>query len=246
MPWGVLGGGCAVSLIITEIGHLSAEHHGPPSMTMVIARVSLLVLVMGTPFLVADPQRVLAGTLPVRAWLLTVIRVALALPPAALAVAVAVKGTDAALRLELGHGAGPVAGQVPLLLTLETLAAAVIALSLGCAAARTRWADLGGVIAVAGTLAILAALALGDPALFPLPPGPASGAAADYAAACRPANLACGVIIGVVLGAACYASRDPWHRLPARFRSLGGRRGREAATEAGPWLQSGGNMPASG
>jgi hypothetical protein len=199
MPWVPLLAGCCAGIVATGVLALFARGLAQPSVLGTWTRAAFVPVVAGVAFLLHDPYRQLAGALPVRAWLTTALRVALALPLLAGTCGAELWLADAASRLEGGLAAGFAAE-----LAVEFAAAATIALAAAAAVARGRWHDLGGALAAPGALAALALLVLLAPHLqrqhlLPsrlltpqLPPSLLAAAAAALV---------------------CWASRDPWRRL---------------------------------
>jgi hypothetical protein len=216
MPWGPLLAGCAAGICV---GLAMALFRGPtlsPPGIVLGVRASFVPVMTGLAFLLHDPHRQLTAALPVRAWLASAVRVALALPVlGATAGAEFVLAARALAADPRGPGAGPAA--LPwTALAAELAAWCLLALAAAALMARTRWHDVGGVVAALGALATLAVLALAPLHLLPT-------AFTDMTAAERQAwTLAWRLWLAVALLAAAlaaWASRDPWLRTRViRFR----------------------------
>jgi 1,4-dihydroxy-2-naphthoyl-CoA hydrolase len=213
IPWGPLLAGCGAGVCA---GLAMALFRGPirsPPGVMLGLRAGFVPVMTGLAFLLDDPHRQLTAALPVRAWLTRAVRVLLALPViCATAWAEFVLGTRALAADPRGPDARPAA--LPwTALAAELAAWCLLALAAAAIMARTRWHDVGGVVAALGALATIAVLAVAPLHLLPT-------AFTDMTAAERQAwTLAWRLWLVVALVAAAlaaWASRDPWLRTRLR------------------------------
>lgn len=213
MPWPALLGGCLTAVAVSAAGGLLTRALQSPGADLLTGRASIAALLAGVSFLGAEPQRALLATLPVRGRVTTALRAALGLPAVALAAWYVIARTDAEVRIALGAGGAGQAAPLPAALAFEAAAGLALAFALACAVSRTRWADLGGIVAAPAALAAVAALAVAAPSLFPVP---AAGATAGRQPGWPTADAMCGALTAIALTGACLATRDPWRRLNLR------------------------------
>jgi hypothetical protein len=220
MPWGALLAGCGVAVCV---GLAMALFRGPlqsPPGVLLGLRASFVPVMTGLAFLLHDPHRQLTAALPVRAWLTPAVRVALALPAlCATACAEFVLAARALAADPSRPGAGPAAlPWTPL--AAELAAWCLLALAAAALTARTRWHDVGGVVAALGALATLAVLALAP--LHLLPTAFTGMTAAERQAWTLAWRL--WLVVAVLAAAlAAWASRDPWLRTRLRPVARAGR-----------------------
>ena len=220
MPWGPLVAGCGTGICV---GLAMALFHGPmqsPPGIMLGLRASFVPVMTGLAFLLHDPHRQLTGALPVRAWLTSAVRAALALPALGVTAWAEFYLAGRALAAYPGDGAGARPAGLPWAAMAAELAAwCLLALAAAALTARTRWHDVGGVMAALGALATLAVLALAPLHLLP-------AAFTDMTAAERQAWAQAWrlwLVVALLAAAlAARASRDPWLRVRTPLR-LGSR-----------------------
>lgn len=209
MPWGPLLAGCGTGICVSLAAALSRGATQQPPQIVLGVRASFVPVMVGLAFLLHDPHRQLTAALPARAWLTSAVRVALALPVVAVTCSAELYVAAQALAANLrAAGAGSVA--LPwTALAAEFAAWCLLALAAGAVVARTRWHDLGGVVAAPCAIAALAILGLAPLHLLPT-------AFTDMTAAERHAwTLAWRLWAGfslAAIAAAAWASRDPWLR----------------------------------
>lgn len=218
MPWGPLLAGCGAGICVAQAMALfRGPLQSPPGVVLGL-RGSFVPVMTGLAFLLHDPHRQLTAALPVRAWLAPAVRVVLALP-----VLGATAGAEFALaaRALAADARGPDARPAVLPwtpLAAELAAWCLLALAAAALTARTRWHDVGGVMAALGALATLAVLALAPLHLLPT-------AFTDMTAAERQAWTQAWrlwLVVALLAAAlAAWASRDPWLRVrtPVRLGS---------------------------
>jgi hypothetical protein len=217
MPWGPLLAGCGTGICVgLAVALFRGLSQSPPAIAAGV-RASFVPVVTGLAFLLHDPHRQLTVALPVRAWLPSAVRVALALPVLGATSGAELYLAARALAADLrGMGAGP-AGLPWIALAAELAAWCLLALAAAAVVARTRWHDLGGVVAALSAIAVLAFLGLAPLHLLPT-------AFIGMTAAQRHAWTLAWQLWAVVAVAAAalatWASRDPWRR--ARLRPAAG------------------------
>ena len=220
MPWGPLVAGCGTGICVAQAMALfRGPLQSPPGVVLGL-RASFVPVMTGLAFLLHDGHRQLTGALPVRAWLTSAVRAALALPLlCATAGAELVLAARALAADPRRPGAGPVA--LPwTALAAELAAWCLLALAAAALTARTRWHDVGGVVAALGALATLAVLALAP--LHLLPTAFTGMTAAERQAWTLAWRL--WLVVAVLAAAlAAWASRDPWLRTRLRPVARAGR-----------------------
>jgi hypothetical protein len=155
MPWGTLLSGCAIGLAISVVGYRFAGPASGSAGVTAVVRAAFVPLVLVAAFLATDPHRRLATALPAPAWLTAATHTALALP--VLAGTAGLQLRLAAAELAAGQRYPGVPAHLPWpALSRELAAAAAIALAAAGVVARTRWHELGGVIAAPVSLAVIA------------------------------------------------------------------------------------------
>ena len=207
MPWVPLLAGCAAGLAVSVAGRIFASPSHPDiAAGLFICRAGFALVVAGQAFLLADPHRPVASSMPAPAWLTTAIRVLLAVPVVAATVSV-----------QLGLASAGLPGVLPWVsLAAELAGWSAIALAFAGALQRTRWHDVAGVLTV--PLALAGVAVLGQLPWQWFPAGIGSHAAS--VAWARAGWLWLGAC-AAGLAIAAWSSRDSWHRasryLP-RFR----------------------------
>ncbi len=207
MPWVPLLAGCVVGLAVSVTGRIfAAPSHPNIAAGLFICRAGFALVVAGQAFLLADPHRPVAASMPAPAWLTTAIRVLLATPVVAVTAAV-----------QLGLAAAALPEVLPWAsLAAELAGWSAVALAFAAALQRTRWHDAAGVLTVA--LALAGVAVLGQ---LPWPWFPAAiGSHAASAAWARAGWLWLGAC-AAGLAVAAWSSRDSWERASrylTRFR----------------------------
>jgi hypothetical protein len=217
MPWGTLLAGCAGGLAISVAAYQFAEPFRQPADITLTVRAAFVPLVAAVAFLLADPHRNLTASLPAPAWLTSAARLVLALPLLGLTAWLQFELAAAELGIDV-RSQHLSAAQLPwAAVCAELLAWSAIALTAAALAARTRWHDLGGAIGAPAALAFIGLLAFTPLHLFPtaftglIPPQRSVWVHAEW-------NW---WVIGLIAGLiACWASRDPWLRIPASASRL--------------------------
>jgi hypothetical protein len=206
MPWGPLLAGCLAGLAVSVVGRLRASPlDASPAAALLSCRASFGLVVAGLAFLLADPHRPVSACLPAPAWLTSALRVLLAAPAVACTAAIQL-GLAAASQRVLQHAREP--GLPWLSLAAELAGWCAVALAASAALQRTRWHDIGGVLAVALTLSCLAALSR-----LPWHPFPVLMGTRAAGAAWTKAGWLWASVCGSGLAVAAWSSRDSWRRL---------------------------------
>jgi hypothetical protein len=203
MPWVTLVTGClAGTVLVAVLAHVAGTSHW--SLDQGTVRLTLLPAIAALAFVVGDPFRSLTRVTPVPAWVT---------PAGHLVLAVPILAATCWAQLRIAaHTAPPQAlahapAVYPLIAQLTGWSAVTVAAA--ACAGRSRYADLGGAVAVPVSFAVIAlawyvpvsARHLGDP--------PATA---------RAATIAWYAIAGVALAVAGAAMRDQWHRYSGRSR----------------------------
>jgi len=210
-PWAPLGGAAGLGLVI--LGAM-AYFVGPfqrPADLIAGLRVAFAVTAIGVDFVLSDPAEDLLEAVPLPAWTLRALRVAIAIP---------VLGLGGAGELLLAAGAFTADERLQGLshrqlswpgLTVELIGFCGLALLAGATVDRIRWKNLGGVIAAPLGLGLMAALALAPVGLFPT----AYLLDATHADHIRweTAEWSWSAVATVSVMLAGFASRDRWQRL---------------------------------
>jgi hypothetical protein len=214
----VLLASCATGLGVSLAAHQFAAPFQPQPSVLLTIRAAFVPVAAGAAFLAANPHRNLTTSLPAPTWVTTAAHLVMALPLISLTGFIQLQLAAAELR-----GGGRAAGGTPALpwAALATELVAWLAFSLAVAAlvARTRWNDLGGALAAPAALGCIALLAVSPLRLFP---AAFTGLTPAQHSAWLHAEWAWWALGQAAALTACWASRDPWHRLrpePRRRRA---------------------------
>ncbi len=202
-PWLPLLAGCLAGTGLSLAAEITARDQDP-RLVAVVARASFIPAMAGLAFLLQDRHWQLAASLPVPGWLGAAMRIGLVLPLLALTCWLQLQLGDRALaRMRAG-------GTLPALaIGAEFAAACAITLAAAAAVQRSRWHDLGGVIALPAGMIVLAALAFGPLRVLPtqiLTTG-------TWPRAWVRATLLAVLLAGLAAFGAAWSSRDRWRRL---------------------------------
>lgn len=210
MAWGPLLAGCLAGLGLTWALLVLAGATQTPQELAVGVRVGFLLVVVGLAFLLQDQGRQLTGALPARAWKVPVTRIAIALPVAGLTGVIQLLVAGHALAADQAATRMPRAPLPWLALATELAAWSVLALALAAALERTRWRDLAGMAAAAGTMAVVGVV---DLVPLHLLPGVMTGMTTAQHRHWMHAWLTWLAVAVLALVMAGWASGDQWHRI---------------------------------
>jgi hypothetical protein len=213
MPWMTLIAGCLAGIVLVAVlAYVADTSHW--SLDQGTVRLTFLPAIAGLAFAVRDPFRPLTRITPVPAWVTPAGHLVLAVPILAATCWVQLR---IAARTVAPQALAHAPAVYPLIAQLTGWSAIVVAAA--ACAGRSRYADLGGTVAV---LAGFAAVALA----WYVPAG--GRHLADPPATARAVTVAWYAIAAVALVVTGAAMRDQWHRHVRRPR-LRGRRGAVAS-----------------
>lgn len=197
MPWATLATGCVAGTAFLAVLARVAEHaHAPLSQGA--GRIAFVPVIAALAFVVRDPLRPLTGTTPVPAWAVLAGHLLLA------AAALAITGW-AQLRIIAGTFPPGAVSHPPAVYSLlaQLTGWCAITVAVAACADRSRYADLGGAVAVTVTAAAVALAWYAPVTAHYLvePPGTARGVTLAWYA------VAAGALI-----LTCAAVRDHWYR----------------------------------
>jgi hypothetical protein len=204
MPWATLGCGCLAGVLLVAIlAHVAGTAHAPIGTGTV--RLTFVPAVAALGFVLREPFRPLTRATPVPAWVTPAGHVVLAVPVLA-----------ATCWAQLGIAAGTIPAGVPAPavypLAAQLTGWAAVTVAAAACVGRTRYADLGGAMAVPVAFATIA-LARYVPATAPFLTDPPAGPQA--------ASIAWYAVTAIALALTAIALHDPWYRYShIRIRSL--------------------------
>jgi hypothetical protein len=206
MPWLTLIIGCiAGTAYLALLAHIASP--GQPGLSEGSVRFAFLPAIAALAFVLRGPFRPLTHAVPIPAWLAPAAQVALALP---------VLAATCLVQLRIMTGTVPLraVAHLPALYPLIAQLVAWCAVTVAVAAwvDRSRYADLGGAVAVPVSFAIIG-LAWYTPASHKFLAEPPASAAK--------LTIAWYVIAAVALACSVAAMRDQWHRYTRRIRRAG-------------------------
>lgn len=231
-PWVPLAGAAGLGILIVATMSYFVGPFQRPADLIAGLRAAFAATAIGVGFVLSDPAEDLLEAVPMPAWTLRAVRVAIAIPVLALGGAgeliLAARGLTADERLQ-GLGHRPLAWPG---LTLELVGFCGLALLAAAAVDRVRWRDLGGVIAAPLGLGLIAALALAPLAL--LPTAYLLGATNTGHAAWISATWSWSAVAAVSVLLAGWASRDRWQRLRSHVSAPQATAGPQLSEDAMP------------
>ena len=208
MPWATLITGCLTGTGFLAIMAAVAEH-AHASLSQGTGRIAFVPAIAALAFVVRDPLRPLSGATPVPAW---------AVPAGHLLLAAPVLAITGWVQLRIIAGTIPPSalGHPPAVYPViaQLTGWCAIAVAAAACADRSRYADLGGAIAVPVAFAVIALAWYGPVTARYLvqPPGTAYGV-----------TLAWYAITFAALTLTCAAMRDHWHLYSRHVHRLSSR-----------------------
>jgi hypothetical protein len=196
MPWVALISGCLAGLaFLAFLAHVADNSHSPLNQNTV--RLAFLPAIAALAFVLRAPFRPLTLTTPVPAWVTPASHLLLAAPILAATGWAELVIMDRTIPPALG----PPPAIYPLLAQLAGWCAVIAAVAAG--ADRSRFADLGGILAVPVTFAAIALVWFAPVTARFLVEPPASA---------RGVTITWYVISSAALVLTCAAMHDQWHR----------------------------------
>ncbi len=212
MPWAALIGSCAAgTLLLAALAYFADKSHYSLSQTTV--RFCFLPAVAAVGFVVRAPVQSVAEAAPAPAWLSSAGHILLAIPVLA-ATCWAQLGVTSHT---IPPGATGHPAVSPLLAQLTGWCA--VSVAAGACADRSRYADLGGAVAVPIAIAAIALAAFVPPARRILADPPATPGAA---------TIAWYFVTSAALALTAAALRDRWHRYSRPLTTVGRRERRSS------------------
>jgi hypothetical protein len=200
-PWVPLLGGCVAGTALLDLtAHVMHDSHGTVDQNTL--RLTFLTAVAALAFVPRAPMRPITQVVATPSWIVPVGQTLMGLPVVALTAWLQMRIVEAGVPARARPTIYP--------LLAELVAWCCIAIATATCTDRTRYADLGGMVAVPLTFALIA-IAWYTPGLrshLVVPPAsPTQSAIGWY------------VIAAIAIVAGCVSLRDPWQRYTRRRRA---------------------------